>query len=305
MVCGSVWHCPVCATRISEARRQELTSVVNAWTGGLAMVTYTASHRKNTPLREILDVITEGVRGFKSGRFFTGVKDRYGWIGGVKALENTYGENGHHPHCHELVFFTNELSDETLDQLHLSLRIHWREVLGRKGWLASTDVGLNMKTATSDIKDYITKWGHEPSIENPAFARKWTLEQEITKAVVKKGKKEGRTMTQLLIDYMNGDFQAGEVWKEYAREFKGRNQLVWSRGMRDLLKLNAWEKDEVIAESVPQDTIVLAGFNRDQWKAILSAKLRGEVLHMAANLDEEGFAQWIAEKLNNTSTKPT
>src|SRR5690349_16250907 len=44
MVCGSVWQCPVCASYISEVRRKELSGAINKWTGGLVLLTYTASH---------------------------------------------------------------------------------------------------------------------------------------------------------------------------------------------------------------------------------------------------------------------
>ena len=208
MVCGSVWHCPVCASRISEQRRAELKSATLNWTGGLVLVTYTASHRLATPLHDILDTITSGIRSFKSGRAFQDIRAVYGWIGSVKALEVTHGANGWHPHVHELIFTNSVLEDEALDALEVKMKIHWRETLGRKGYLASTDRGLVISNRGSEIVDYVTKWGHEPSIDNPNFNSKWGVAEEISKAAVKKGRAGGRTPLQLLSDYVDGDDSA-------------------------------------------------------------------------------------------------
>ena len=42
--CGSVWHCPVCASIITEKRRAEIKKAIDAHTGGLYMLTLTIPH---------------------------------------------------------------------------------------------------------------------------------------------------------------------------------------------------------------------------------------------------------------------
>ena len=54
------------------------------------------------------------------------------------------------------------------------------------------------------------------SIED--WKNKWSLVHEVTKAVTKRGKGAGRTPMELLADYIVGDDEAGEAWREYARE---------------------------------------------------------------------------------------
>jgi len=298
MVCGSVWHCPVCAYRVSEERRKELHRSLMNWTGGLVMITYTASHHIGTPAAEMIEAVTDGVRRFKSGRFFNDARKVYGWIGSAKALEITYGDNGWHPHVHELVFMNSVLGDDALDKLEMALRLHWVEILGSRGYLASTERGLVLQTADKDLADYVAKWGHEPSIDNPNFKDRWTLDKEMTKSAVKKGKKRGRTPTQLLTDYVNGDFQSGELWREYALSMKGKRQLVWSRGMRELLRLGLEKSDEEIATEIPDDTTVYATLNIEQWRQILRHDLRGEILYRAGYMEQDDFSQWLAETLS-------
>ena len=293
MVCGSIWHCPVCAHRVSEERRKELHRALMNWTGGMAMITYTASHHIGTPATEMIDAITDGVRRFKSGQAFMDEREKYGWIGSAKALEITYGDNGWHPHVHELVFFNSQLGEEALDSLEFGLRIRWRDILGARGYLASTDRGLVMQTADTELADYVLKWGHEPSIDNPNFKNRWSLDKEMTKSAVKKGKKNGRTPTQLLLDYMIDDFQAGELWREYAYAIKGKRQLVWSRGMRKLLKLGIEKSDEEIAAEIPPQTVVYATFSKEQWRQILHHDLRGEILYRAGYMTQDDFSQWM------------
>ncbi len=298
MTCGSVWHCPICAARISEQRRQELTRSMLNWTGGNFMVTYTASHKVTTPLRDILEAVVEGVRSFKSGRRFQEIKSLYGWVGSVKALEVTYGANGWHPHVHELVFATNALSEAELDRIEVELSTHWLGVLGRRGWVASTEHGLKVSDDKFDLARYVSKFGHEPKMTIDDWKNKWSLAHEITKQVVKKSRtREGRTPMQLLADYLVDDFEAGEVWREYAKVFKGRKQLTWSNGMRKLLALGDEIPDEEIANEADDGYEVYASITLEQWRVILASESRAEILKNAAWMTQDEFANWMSDKI--------
>jgi len=299
MTCSSIWHCAVCAARISEVRRADLSRAVNAWNGGVMMVTYTASHKISTPLTEILNTVTDGVRAFKSGSKFQKMSEVYGWVGSVKSLEVTYGKNGWHPHCHELVFLNSPLGLKALDMLEVELKQHWINVLGRKGYVASTQNGLVVSDDKFDLDRYVAKFGHEPRMSKDEWKNKWTLAHEVTKAVVKKSKEGGRTPQQLLCDYICGDFEAGEAWREYALTFKGRKQLTWSPGMRHLLHLAIEKSDAEIAEEMPEDTEIYAKFTLDQWRQILRHDLRGEILNNAGWMSQHDFGNWMSGIMDN------
>lgn len=299
MVCGSVWQCPVCAARISEVRREELTIATNKWTGGIFMVTYTASHKISTPLTDILKTVTEGVRAFKSGREFQSIREKFGWEGSVKGLEVTYGKNGWHPHCHELVFTSSPMSEDVLEKLEIKLKAHWLAVLGRSGMIASTERGLVVSDDKYELSRYVAKFGHEPIMSKDRWKNKWTPAHELAKAVVKKAREGGRTPHQLLMDYIIDDFEAGEAWREYARCFKGKKQLTWSPGLRDLLKMGKEKSDEQISEEIPEQTELYASFTFEQWQQILRHDLRGEIIHRASWMDREEFGNWIASIVDN------
>jgi hypothetical protein len=56
MICGSVWICPVCASKISERRRAELKRASTAYResgGNLTMLTLTFSHSRSDRLADL------------------------------------------------------------------------------------------------------------------------------------------------------------------------------------------------------------------------------------------------------------
>src|ERR1043165_405157 len=54
MTCGSVWHCPVCAAKISEERRIELSEAMQKTTLSPVMLTYTFQHNQGNSLNSQL-----------------------------------------------------------------------------------------------------------------------------------------------------------------------------------------------------------------------------------------------------------
>ena len=52
--CGSVWHCPVCASIITEKRRAEIKKAIDAHDGGLYMLTLTIPHYMGDNLESLL-----------------------------------------------------------------------------------------------------------------------------------------------------------------------------------------------------------------------------------------------------------
>lgn len=291
MVCGMVWVCSVCAARITEERRQELTRALEATGFTPYLVTYTLRHKRKDSLRELVNSTLVAFRAMKSGKAWQYLKDDYGWVGSVKSLEVTHGSNGWHPHQHELVLLDEPLSKSAQNGLLTSLRLKWDGALRKRGFDASWDHGVDLRATSEDVQDYVAKWGHQPIVQG------WGLEHELTKQPVKKAKMGGRTPAQMLADYGSGDIHAARLWQEYANAFKGKKQLVWSKGLRGILGLGVELPDEEIAKSVPQGTEILARLSPAEWKAIRKADLRGELLDAAGTMETTEFRRWLSEKL--------
>jgi len=298
-VCGSVWHCPICAARISEKRRQELSYALKNWTGGVCMVTYTFSHQKSDALSVTLKGLKEAFRWMKSGRLWQEIKDEWGWIGSVRGLEVTYTDaHGWHSHIHELVFFTNDIDGKRCASLENNLSHRWRRALSEQGMSASAERGLKVSAETDFAKEYIAKFGSELVPDRDAVKSEWTFSHEITKQPVKRSRKNGRTPSQLLADASEYDAEARFLWKEYAMTFKGSHQLEWSKGLRKMLGMLNEKPDDELAVEPTEDSVLLASLTESEWRTIQERIGRGELLYRAETMDEIEFAQMIAFTLN-------
>jgi len=291
MVCGMIWVCAVCASRITEERRQELTRALEVTGLTPYLVTYTLRHKRSDSLKTLTEAMQNAFRFMKSGKYWGYLTEEYGWIGSIKSLEVTHGDNGWHPHQHELVLLDASLSKSAQAGLLSDLRLKWGKALSRRGFDASWDRGVDLRATSEDVQDYVAKFGHQPITMN------WSIEHELTKQPVKRGKNGGRTPAQLLSDYGMGDIQAARLWREYARVFKGKKQLVWSKGLRGLLGVGMELADSEIAGSIPPGAEILARLSSIEWKAILKADLRGELLDAASTMEMAQFRRWLSEKL--------
>jgi len=280
IICDRLWGCPICASRISESRRKVLTAALDQSGHHVALATFTLSHHKKDDLKTMLDAISEAYRTLKSGWWWQNFKAEHDWVGDIKALEVTYGENGWHPHIHALMLFDREIDEVTAGQIADKLKKQWLKSLKKHGKNADWLHGCDVRTGENDIRDYIAKFGRLPKEIDPDD-RGWTVEHELTKGQTKQAREGGRTPWELLADYGRGDKRAGALFVEYYYAFKGRNQLVWSRGLKELL--NVAEIEQQIEEefAASDDTLVLEIYPMD-WLKICCSRVRGQVLKMAS-----------------------
>ena len=283
MVCGSVWTCPICAAKISERRRVELSKAIESRKFEVVMVTFTFSHTRQDKLPVSLNILKKSYARVVSGKRWDKFKRANNFVGSVRALEVTHGANGWHPHLHVLFFVQGKIDREAVRSFFWE---RWHHELENNNAVALESHGVDVQLSDSQIADYVSKWGHEPIKETlDKFKRGegWGVAHEIAKqpAKLSRGDK-GRSPLQLLADYMNGDKQAGALWVEYVRAFRGQRQLVWSDKFREkFLKLGAEKSDEEIAKASEQDAVLLYSLTLDQWRIVLGNDARGELLEVA------------------------
>jgi len=297
IVCERLWICAVCAATISERRRLELSAAVEQSGLYTAMATFTLRHNKRTHLEKSLDGVLSSYRALKSGKAWQLFKQEYGWVGDVRSLEVTYGKHGWHPHIHAMMFFQDELSNTALAGMEKALKRRFKAILERSGHSATLRSGVTVRADDQYKKDYIAKYGRMPEID--LDSRGWTVAHEVAKANVKVAKTDkGRTPWQLLLDYGLGDKQAAKLFIEYAQVFKGRNQLVWSRGLRERLDMERIQ-DEMGAIENQQE--FLTEIAKWLWLEICHAGLRGKLLQKIeeANGDVNAAFTWLFEILDS------
>ena len=117
--CGMGWTCPVCGARIAEERREELSAALVAWNqkarGRCYLASFTTPHTADMDIGDTLPRFLKAQKKLKQSpeyKAVLGPKGSAGRIGTVKSLETTWGQNGFHPHCHELMFCRVRAFDE-------------------------------------------------------------------------------------------------------------------------------------------------------------------------------------------------
>lgn len=269
--CGSVWHCPCCAAKISEKRQKEVLQAITQHEksgGQVLLLTLTLPHRSNQSLKTVLDTLLKAHEAFERHRSYAdGFKVNSGLIGRIRSLEVTYGANGWHPHLH-LLLFVNRMTNYA--NYLFDLFPIWQKVVVKQGFSEPNQHGLTLENGDKAAK-YVGKWG---------------LEHEMTKSHIKRSK-SGYTpfdLLRVMAGTYTGEaksvdvFDAAILFKEYGKIFKGKRQLTWSNGLRDLLGVAPEKTDEEIADQVDEKTVLFAKIPLNAWKLILKNDHRGEVL---------------------------
>lgn len=257
--CGSVWACPVCNAKIMARRAFELGAAVTAWEakgGAVALVTFTMRHNVGQDLADLWSALAYAWSKVTSGKAWTTDKAWHGVAGWVRVVEVTVSwDNGWHVHIHALVMLDEGTQQDTLDALHTSMFGRWSRALQRKGLDAPLMVGQDARIVdgASDerLAMYLTKAQDVPKIG-----------MELTHSQSKTARTEYGSMTPwellTLVDESEEEHEslaARDLWAEWEVVSRGKRQIGWSKGLRDLLGLGAEkDDDEVAAEVVGEDS---------------------------------------------------
>lgn len=267
-VCAMPWTCPVCATKISERRRQEVAKAVKqAEALGLQvfLLTLTVPHGLGDDVNEILDKMMAAWKRLWQGRQGMELRNALGLFGHIRALEVTHGENGFHPHFHALLFFHPQ---QTTPAGWGMLLPRWQSVAVRSGLPRPSDShGCRIDDGKKAAR-YVSKGV-------------WGLESEVTKGHVKTGKKGSRTPFDLLKAFMHGDKASGALWRVYVDAFTGRRQLYWSNGLKKLLAIADLSDEEIANKPEDEQALLLASITDEQWRIIFKRKQESAVLDLA------------------------
>jgi hypothetical protein len=284
VLCGSVWDCLPCAAKISEFRGQEIKSAVESCQdrgGSVVMLTQTFPHYENQKCKPLFVKFSKARQTMKNRKPWRGLVSGLGMIGNINRTEVTYGKNGWHIHCHTLLFFDGlvSLSPENIFPM-------WESACVASG-LPSPSKAHGVKISSpKEMADYIAKQGKETS--------NWTIEAEMTKGHTKRGGMEGMTPFDLLRSYRDTKNDTHKrLFAEYSQTFKGKRQLVWSKGLRGLLLLAPEITDEEIVEQHDElDELFVMIETKKLWPLIRKLKMRGQLLE-AANLGEKKFESFL------------
>ena len=250
--CKSARACPVCSMSIAMRRGELVASVVEGWTykgsemrgqpaggGGVALVTFTLRHDRESELKNLVGGLRAAVRRMRQGRWWQKWKERWGYAGEVQAIEATHGfANSWHPHLHSLMFFERVLTEDERRTLEAELFERWHAcVVKELGERHAPNADYAVDVSMGDKAGwYLTKLGLE--VSSPA---------------TKEGYEGNRSYWQIASDIAEHERDVDvALWQEFCRAFRGKAQVTWSKGRHDIQKRlglkDADKSDEEIAD---------------------------------------------------------
>ena len=307
--CGSVWTCPVCAAKITEARRAELMEgMARGKALGLRpfLLTLTTPHGRGQGLSNLLTDFQKALTSFKNSKTYKGIMGKVNRAGSIRSLEVTWGEeNGWHPHTHDLVYVGGDLQamlDWPLnaDDPDSTLRAAWFKALKKSGLAGDSqradvfDHGIDIRDGTY-AAEYVAKFGREATSEG------WGLSGELTKSHAKLGKRGQRfTPFQLLQWAHTGDRQAAALFREFAEAFTGKRMLSYSPKLKGKLEVGDIPDEVLASMSTPMPDEEAAGsLSLDDYHEVIRRGAIPDLLAYAAscltNPDtaQDDLADWM------------
>jgi len=286
IMCGRVFTCPVCASKIQEKRRLEIAKAFDyayqTLNKKIIMVTFTFSHYRFDKLKELLEKQSEAYRFLRSGKAWQKLKNSIGFSGLIRSLEVTHGQNGWHPHTHE-AWIVNKNCD--VNDLLLKLKIRWFNVCSKFGLVndLKTEQFLEHAVHITDnchTSEYLAKQDD---------SRHWGSDRELAKGASKVNQKgKGHHPFQFLSDYANNIDAKKSFAKflEYADSMRNKSQIFWSRGLKDAVGLKD-KTDEELVEEKEDKAVLLGSLLNSDWDIIKTLNCKALILDIA---EKHGFS---------------
>lgn len=298
--CGSVWVCPVCSSILSERRCIQCQESIDRWRSMgcdnvVAMITWTTPHYIYQPLSQVLEVQDKAMKIMKNQpqrnlyEVYKTTMEKMCSVGAYTGRELTFGENGWHPHRHD-VHFIVRANKSQLKRWRFALAVAWAIAFQKAGGIIEDMQSFLFRSVRIDqindddgftrISKYIT------TVEGDT----WTLAKEATKGIVKTGKNGNITPFGMLEAIRQGSthsrLYSAKFW-EYAQTMKGKKQFFPTRGLAKFLGVDHKTDSEIMKESKTGNHY--AFLTDDQWDEINALDIRGEVLAQTEHLNEFEF----------------
>lgn len=291
LACGSVWVCPVCASKIQQVRAEELRqAIAEAEAQGLttALLTLTVPHTRHDTLADLLDGFTRALGAVLRGRAWRKLADEeaFGIAGYVRSLEVTWGEaSGWHPHAHVALFLRAGVD---LGELADRLFPLWQQAVTGRGLGEPNRAAFALHDG-SHVSRYVTKLGSE-----------WGISEELVRSHTKSASGARFSPFDLLGEVAFGEHDPGPrsrfaaLFREYAATFHGRRQLQWSQGLKRSLLTTDGPTDGEIADSLGHLDPILSRLSLEEWAAVRARRLQGTLLLVAELHGAEGVASLLS-----------
>jgi hypothetical protein len=269
-----------------------------AQSGCVNLLTLTAPHQRSDDLRALLAKQAKALNSFWNDRQVKSVLQAMGTIGQIRALEVTHGRksaqnNGWHPHYHVLLFSGSGVDLALFEPAQMT---EWATLLYLRWAGACVRAGLGRPSLAHGLK--LDDGSHAAK-----YVSKWGLEDEMTKGHTKKAL-HGETPFDFLRALLDNpeDKQASALFRHFAEVFKGKRQLLWSRGLKARFAIGE-KTDDQLAEEKEDFAEILGAITIEQWRDVLAVEGRGIVLSVAASGGWPAVRAYL-EEIRGVAHKP-
>lgn len=291
-VCGSVWVCPVCGSKIMSERCQELLSGMEKFLREdrkqheVLMLVLTHSHTRHDSLESLMDRKAKALTFFFGHRSTREALKSIGHIGHVNSMEITTSKlNGWHPHNHVLLFNTKKSDQAELKKILFPI---WERACSLQGLSVNEDC-------------FTIQGGNYSSSYVSKLHQEMTLSNLKTASTASGSKIPHYTPMQLLYtvqEYKELGRHSGwfeRAYREYAEAMKGRKQLVYSRGLKDRLGLLE-RSDEELAQPTETDFKEIIYFASKEFKKLCTPADRSYVLQLTERGDYIALFKYLYDE---------
>jgi hypothetical protein len=306
--CGSIHVCPLCASKITEHRKNEIQEIIEKTSHKYHyLITLTFPHTHYDFCYDSRVKFMDARRRMKRWAAvkdhpefvpFSQILEHHQYDGSVTTVEVTYGVNGWHIHSHELFIFDKPVED--LRKFRQDVYANWTKACLYSGIEITKPLAFHRRSVQIDhlCGDHVQKM--TSYLTKIANSDTWGLSAEMTKGIVKKSQNGNITPFGMLheIAQASGDIKKSiyKKWAplffEYAQTFKGKQAIRFSKGLKAKYGLEDLTDEEVVnAEDLLSQ--MYGFFEKSEWQTIRRLRLRGWII-------EKSGQSWnqLVESLN-------
>jgi hypothetical protein len=293
----------VCASKIEERRRGEIVRVFD-WAKGekldSSLITNTFSHGQGDDLHDLFNRQSAALASYRQSRSYRSEMKRIGYVAMVRSLEITHGQNGFHPHTHEVQFHRERLSKSDAQSLRDTLVQPWRQACEKHGLFNEGDDPVSFYLRAIDVRPNFTSGDYLAKQDD---AKAWTPAHEIAKSSSKLGRRSGVHPFQLATRGKPGD---AALFIEYATATKGKRKLMFSPGLKAKAGLQDMSDEEIAAAEL-EAALIVAKLPVRVWNFIKETdrqhNTRAAILDAAERNGIDGVAQLLQDLGFTTTTE--
>ena len=257
--CRSLWACPFCSFSASAVRSAQISNILSGWKTlgySTSFATLTVSHYKNTRLDTLWSGLLESYKNFQQGKGYISLKNKFGIVGSVRAVEATYGKNGWHLHIH-LVFMHDKKIN--INDLSAAVYSRWATVTANNG-LQTSKAGFDIRRSFSDsgLSSYLNKNNYDLGKELTNTNNKKYSTGSRTPFTILYNLKENNQVECSCVNKETGELISKNkcdfcLWRDWEKTSKGKRQIGFS-GKKNILAL--LECLDLDVDKAEQDLII-------------------------------------------------